>query len=682
MDHLSLDGTWQIARRGADDWIDASVPGCVHTALLAAGHIGDPFFRDNEDRLQWITEADWVYRRNFDVPAAALGRERILLHFDGLDTLATVTLNGKELGRTDNMFRTWEFDVKGSLVECGNQLEILFVSPIPFLAERERIRHLPDWHHDREVAGRGWLRKEPCSFGWDWGPHLASCGPWKPVTILAWDTARIADLRVRQDHSQPGSVTLSVALGVERAESAGLGLGVEVSVLRGGREVAKAVAGVAADRAAAALRIDNPELWWPNGLGSQPLYDVVVTLRDEGGCVLDTASRRIGLRTLRLDRHADRWGESFQFKVNGAAFFAKGANWIPADTFVTRLTPADYGRLVGDAAEANMNMLRLWGGGIWERDEFYEACDERGICVWHDFMFACSAYPAFDESFLANVRAEAEENVRRLRHHASIALWCGNNELEQGLVGDAWTDRTMSWEDYGRLFDRLLPEVVREVDPDRDYWPASPHTPVGDRRNFNDPASGDAHLWEVWHGRKPFEWYRTCGHRFNSEFGFQSFPEPRTVRGYTDPDDRNVTSWVMERHQRSGIGNTVIIQYLLDWFRMPTDFDATLRLSQVLQAMAMKYAVEHWRRSMPRGMGTLYWQLNDCWPVASWSSIDWHGRWKALHHLARRFFAPVLVSGVEDPAGGTVEVHVTSDLREPFEGTVSWELTTVAGERL
>jgi beta-mannosidase len=456
----------------------------------------------------------------------------------------------------------------------------------------------------------------------------------------------------------------------------------EVSVRRGDREAAHAEAAVAADRAEAVMRIDNPELWWPNGLGGQPRYDVAVTLRDGAGRMLDAASRRIGLRTLRLDRHADQWGECFQFEVNGAAFFAKGANWIPADAFVTRTSPADYRRLVGDAADANMNMLRLWGGGIWERDEFYEACDERGICVWHDFPFACSTYPAFDASFLANVRAEAEENVRRVRHHPAIALWCGNNEIEQGLVGEAWTDRTMSWEDYGRIFDRLLPEVVRDLDPDRDYWPCSPHTPVGDRRDFNDPASGDAHLWEVWHGRKPFEWYRTCAHRFNSEFGFQSFPEPRTVRDCTDAGDRNVTSWVMERHQRSGIGNTVIMQYLLDWFRMPTGFDATLRLSQVLQAMAMKYAVEHWRRSMPRGMGTLYWQLNDCWPVASWSSIDWHGRWKALHHLARRFYAPVLVSGIEDAAAGTVEIHVTNDLREDFEGTATWELTTVEGERL
>jgi beta-mannosidase len=687
MDRISLDGAWQAARAGTEEWFAADVPGCVHTALLAAGSIEEPFFRDNEDRLQWITESGWVYRRDFEMPPEALDHERLALCCEGLDTLAAVVLNGRELGRADDMFRSWTFDVKGLLRAAGNRLEIRFDSPLPYLAERERIRHLPDWHGPGEVDGRAWLRKEPCSFGWDWGPRLASCGPWKPVAVLAWDTARIVDVLVRQDHSRPGAVGLNVSVAIERVGTAAAGLEVEVTVQREGRQTLRGSARVAADGPVTMdLRIADPELWWPNGLGAQPLYDLRVELRaaDAGAirAVLDAATRRIGLRTLRLDRHPDQWGESFQFVANGVPFFAKGANWIPADAFVTRITRADYRRLVDDSADANMNMLRLWGGGIWEREEFYEACDERGICLWHDFPFACSTYPGFDEGFLATVRAEAEENVRRVRHHASIALWCGNNELEQGLVADAWGDRAMSWEDYGRLFDRLLPDVVRRLDPDRDYWPCSPHTPVGDRKNFNDPSSGDAHLWDVWHGRKPFEWYRTCAHRFNSEFGFQSFPEPRTVHGYTEAADRNVTSWVMERHQRSGIGNTVILQYLLDWFRMPTSFDATLRLSQILQAMAMKYAVEHWRRSMPRGMGTLYWQLNDCWPVASWSSIDFHGRWKALHHLARRFFAPVLVSGVEDPSSGTVEVHVTNDLREDAAGEVSWELTTAAGDRL
>ena len=297
-------------------------------------------------------------------------------------------------------------------------------------------------------------------------------------------------------------------------------------------------------------------------------------------------------------------------------------------------------------------------------------------------MFACSAYPLFDKSFMKNVEAEARDNIRRLRHHPCIALWCGNNELEQGIVGDKWTPYCMSWKDYGKLFDKLLPELVAELHPGSDYWPGSPHSPHGNRREHWNPKWGDAHLWDVWHGKKPFEWYRTCEHRFNSEFGFQSFPEPKTVRGYTVAKDRNVTSHVMEHHQRSRIGNATIMQYMLDWFRLPTDFDMTLWASQILQGMAIKYACEHWRRSMPRGMGTLYWQLNDCWPVASWSSIDYHGRWKALHYMARNFFAPVLVSGLEDTEKCTVDVHVTSDLQKAMPGKLSWVVTNVAGKRL
>jgi beta-mannosidase len=299
--------------------------------------------------------------------------------------------------------------------------------------------------------------------------------------------------------------------------------------------------------------------------------------------------------------------------------------------------------------------------------------------VWQDFMFACSTYPTFDPPFMRSVRAEAEDNVRRLRHHACLALWCGNNELEQGLVGDRWTAATMSWRDYKRLFDSLLPRVVRSLDPGRDYWPCSPHSPRGDRCDFNNPAWGDAHLWSVWHGRQPFEWYRTCTHRFNSEFGFQSFPGPKTVRACTAPADRNVTSRVVELHQRSGIGNSTILQYLLDWFRLPPSFEMTLWLSQILQGMAMKYAVEHWRRAMPRGMGTLYWQINDCWPAASWASIDFSGRWKALHYMARRFYAPVLLSGVENPEYGTVDVWITSDRLQPLALTLAWAVTTLRG---
>ncbi|NLF29375.1 MAG: glycoside hydrolase family 2 protein, partial [Planctomycetes bacterium] len=483
-----------------------------------------------------------------------------------------------------------------------------------------------------------------------------------------------------QEH-RPGAVDLDVAVEAEVADPAAA-LAAEVVLTLDGTPVAEGRVGLWDGKGSVRLTVTNPRLWWPAGMGEQPLYQVEVCLLDAGGQALDCDTKRIGLRTLRLDRHADAWGESFQFVANGVPFFAKGGNWVPADQFPTRLTAERYRDLLASCAAANMNMIRVWGGGIYEPDVFYDLCDELGLCIWQDFMFACSAYPTNQPGFLDDVRAEAIDNVRRIRHHACIALWCGNNEVEQCNVSEEWKAHYMSWADYGRIFDDLLPSVVAELDPQRDYWPSSPHTPGSNRADVNDPTRGDAHLWAVWHRREPFEWYRTCEHRFNSEFGFQAFPEPRTVRGYTLPEDRNVTAPIMEHHQRSRSGNSLILHYMLDWFRLPGRFDDLLWLSQIQQGMAITYAVEHWRRSMPRGMGTLYWQINDTWPVASWSSVDYHGRWKALHHMARRFFAPVLLSAVEDPAAGTVEIHLTSDRLEPGRGQVAWTLTTVAGRRL
>ena len=398
---------------------------------------------------------------------------------------------------------------------------------------------------------------------------------------------------------------------------------------------------ITGEKSSAHIDIADPKLWWPNNLGEQNLYDVAVEIINADGKMIDKNSTRIGLRTLILDRHDDKWGESFQFKVNGVPFFAKGANWIPIDTFITRADEDFYRQILTDAQEANMNFIRVWGGGIYEQDMLYDLCDELGLCVWQDFMFACSAYPVYDDAWLDTFKAEAADNIKRLRSHPSIALWCGNNELEH--MGYMITDEvneetgTMSWAEYKLLFEEVIPEVLDIYDGGHDYWVSSPLTPGANRGEPNDPTRGDAHLWEVWHGRKPFEWYRTCEHRFNSEFGFQSFPEPEVVKSYTLPEDRNITSFIMEKHQRSGIGNDAILQYMLSWFQLPTSFDMLMWASQILQSLAIKYAVEHWRRKMPQGMGTLYWQLNDCWPVASWSSLDYIGNWKALHYSAKRF---------------------------------------------
>lgn len=703
MEILSLNGKWKLYQQGKEEAIDAIVPGCVHTDLLGAGKIEEPFYRDNEDDLLWIGEKDWSYSREFNVSTELLQKDKVLIRCEGLDTLATIRVNDQQIAETDNMFRTYEFDVKDLLLEGTNKIEVCFAAPMPYVRKKEEEFNLPAWGvGDHKLTGGGWIRKQPCNFGWDWGIKVPTCGIWRDIELIAYNTTRFNDVLVLQDHQDSNgkkSVELNLKtnleiLNTELDEKDNYrSLSVRARVVYQDEIITEKELvidpGIIEEKndgglelSIENLEIEEPELWWPSGMGGQPLYDIEVGIYFDD-ILLDKKSKRIGLRTLELVRETDEWGQSFHFSVNGRPFFAKGANWIPADAFVTRLTEEDYRRLLEDSVAANMNMLRVWGGGIYEDDSFYEICDELGICVWQDFIFACATYPGFDEDFLNNVRQEAIDNVKRIRHHACLALWCGNNELEQGLVGEDWTENTMSWEDYSSIFDVLLPEVVQELDPQRDYWPCSPHSPLGNREDWRNPKWGDAHLWDVWHGKKPFEWYRTCEHRFNSEFGFQSFPEPKTVYSYTEPEDRNITTYIMEHHQRSGIGNTTIMQYMLDWFRLPTSFENVLRASQILQGMAIKYAVEHWRRGMPRQMGTLYWQLNDNWPVASWSSIDYYGCWKALHYMASKFFAPLLISGLEDKEKGTVEIHLSSDLYpeqlETKDGVVSWQLTDVEG---
>ena len=678
---IDLAGDWQLrpsSGNGAAP-IPAALPGCAHEALLAAGRIPDPFFGENEAALKWVSEEAWTFSRSFMLDDADARRERLVLRMDGVDANAQVVVNGAVVARCDNAFRTWEVDLRPHARAGENAIELRFAPDVAICRERDKARHLPSWNMGIDKSAPvAWVRKSQCAFGWDWGPQLPSQGVFGSMVVESRDGARVADLAVAQEHAG-GAVTLIPAV---RLDAQAGGHAARFSLLDpGGREVAFHEADIVVDRASARLVVPSPRLWWPNGLGEQPIYTLRCEIEGPGGPV-DATERRLGLRDLRLVRQKDRWGESFHFACNGVAFFAKGANWIPADAFVARVDEARYRGLLQSAADANMNMLRVWGGGRYEHDAFYDICDELGLCVWQDFMFACSTYPTFDDAWMRNVEAEAREQVRRLRHHPSIALWCGNNELEQGLVDDAWTERAMSWADYGVLFDDLLKRVTDELDPQRPYWPCSPHTPVGDRRNFNDPTNGDAHLWDVWHGRQPFEWYRGAMHRFCSEFGFQSFPEPATVAGYCPEEQRNVTSAVMEHHQRSGPGNSIIVHYMLSWFRLPVGFEATLFLSQVQQGLAIRYAVEHWRRHMPRCMGALYWQLNDCWPVASWASIDYHGRWKALHYMAKRFFAPVMLTCVEDAGAMSMDLHVSNDTREDFDGVAKFRATDCAGATL
>ena len=676
----TLSGTWQFRASGSKEWLPANVPGGVHTDLLALGRIPDPFVADNEKKVQWVAESDWEYRRIFDVDKALTGEEHKTLVCDGLDTLAEVSVNGRLLGKTDNMFRRWTWDVGGLLKARANELKIVFRAPVTFINTRQAAKPLMG---GGDIPGGPHLRKAPCQWGWDWGPKLPPIGIWKDIRLEGYSQAKLEDVHIRQIHTD-GKVTVSAEIKIEQWDEADLRTTLKVISPDGQIRFVEAEPSTCGDLSICNLQfaISNPQIWWPNGFGKQPLYQVEVIL-ETGKNVLDQHNYQVGLRRLELRREPDEWGESFTFVVNGIPIFAKGADWIPADSFPTRISDFSMERLIRGAAAAHMNMLRVWGGGFYEEERFYDLCDRYGILVWQDFIFACGIYPE-EQAFAENVYVEAIENVRRLRHHASLALWCGNNEMEQGWVDWKWNDSNDPTiqslkAGYDHMFHHLLPGVVAAEDPDRPYWPSSASSGIP----FAAPNSqqrGDTHYWDVWHGRKPFSAYREQFPRFMSEFGFQALPPYKTIQTYADSKDQNMTSYIMEHHQRSGSGNGLMIGQMTDTFRMPKDFQALVYLSMVLQAEGIRYGVEHWRRARQRVSGTLIWQLNDCWPVASWSSIDYFGRWKALHYAARNFYAPILLS-VEDK-GERMGLFVTNDTPTAWNGEVRWSLETLAGKKL
>jgi beta-mannosidase len=676
-----LTGKWQFRKEGADEWLPAGVPGGVHTDLMAIKHIPDPFVADNEKRVQWVAESDWEYRTSFTCTESLLSQEKVFLVCDGLDTLATITLNNHELGHANNMFRQYHWEVKSLLiVEGTNYLAIKFASPVTYVSEKQARHNLPGV--PQAIPGGSHLRKAPCQFGWDWGPQLPPIGIWKDIRLEGYSEARLAEVHLRQDHSD-GQVAVEIRASIQHWGKVPLAALVRVRMPDGGI-LEKESSYSAQDQVIVRVPIPRPELWWPNGYGGQPLYQVEVSLIRKDGIdlgQLDKKEYQVGLRMLELCQQEDQWGRSFVFVVNGIPIFVKGSNWIPSDSFPTRITNESLNRLLSSAAETNQNMLRVWGGGFYEDDRFYDLCDRFGILVWQEFIFSCSVYPLDDPDFLENVREEVVENVRRLRHHASLALWCGNNEMEWGWVD--WNWKSPELQDlkgaYDRFFHHTLPGWCKAEDPDHSYWPSSPSsdTPF---ENPNGQRQGDSHYWDVWHGRKPFTSYRDQYPRFMSEFGFQALPPLDTIRTYVETPDWNMTSYIMEMHQKNASGNSIMVGQMLDTFRLPKDFDSLVYLSMALQAEGIRYGVEHWRRHPDRVAGTLYWQLNDCWPVASWSSLDYFGRWKALHYVARRFYAPLLLS-IEDkpPQQG---VYVTNDLLEPWNGDIHWSLETLAGKVL
>jgi len=672
----SLAGAWEFRQAGTQEWFRAAVPGGVPTDLLALGRIPDPFVGDNEKRVRWVAESDWEYRRQFAVTPELLRRPHIWLVCDGLDTLAAVSLNGRELGRAANMFRQYRWDVKSLLRAGENDLRIVFDSPVRFAAAQQAIR--PMLGVSQAIPGGPYLRKAPCQFGWDWGPQLPPIGIWKEIRLEGYEGARLLEVCLSQQHAR-GQVTVEALVAVESWDEAPRSAVMRLAAPDGQVFEARAAVTPGSDSVLRVI-IPNPQLWWPNGYGAQPLYQASVELY-QAGLLLDRREYRLGLRTIELRQQPDEWGRSFTFVVNGLPVFAKGSNWIPADSFPTRISDAHLEGLIRAAAETHHNMLRVWGGGFYEQDRFYDLCDRYGILVWQDFIFSCSIYPLDQPDFVENVRAEVVENVRRLRHRASLALWCGNNEMEQGWTEWHW-DRPELQDlkaAYDRFFHHTLPEWCAAKDPGRAYWPSSPSsgTPF---QAPNGQIQGDAHYWDVWHGRKPFTAYRSQYPRFMSEFGFQALPPLETVRTYAAEPDWNMTSYIMEQHQKNASGNAMMVAQMLDTFRLPNDFESLVYLSMVLQAEGIRYGVEHWRRHTHRVSGILYWQLNDCWPVASWSSLDYFGRWKALHYAARRFYAPVLLS-IED-APPCQSIFISSDLLEEWRGSVRWALATLGGRVL
>ena len=635
-----LASNWKMRQVGEEAWIPAAVPGTVYTDLLRNEKMEDPFWKDNENKALALMEQDYEYETVFDCENLGMTR-RMWLRFEGLDTIADIYVNQKLVGQAENMHRIWEFDVTDVLREGENTLRVCFHSPLAYI--REAYKKQPTRGSEDAMEGFVHIRKAHCMFGWDWGAHLPDAGIFRPVYLVEMEDARIDSVHIHQLHEE-GSVTLKLSVTVNPAEDLkkelpadareGFSYRVQVTSPEG--------AVMEAEDSPQKIVIENPRLWWPNGIGEQPLYEVSVTLYRDGK-ELDTWTRKIGLRTMTMHVEKDEWGECFAHQVNGVDIFAMGADYIPEDHLIGRVNPGTTRKLLAQCKAANFNVVRVWGGGYYPDDWFYDLCDEMGLMVWQDFMFACAVYDLTPE-FEANIRAEWIDNVKRIRHHASLGLWCGNNEMEQFVKMGTWVSHPREQRDYLIMYERLIPEVLRQYDPDTFYWPSSPSSGGAFDEPW-DPNRGDVHYWEVWHGNKPFSDYRNYGFRYLSEFGFQSFPTRKTIETISDdPADWNIFSYVMEKHQRNGSANGKILNYLQQTFRYPTEFSTLLYASQMLQAEAIKYGVEHFRRNRGRCMGAVYWQLNDCWPVASWASIDYWGRLKALHYYAKRFFAPVLVS--------------------------------------
>ena len=693
-DSLEISENWTFKNNIDSVWLEASVPGDVHTDLLKNGLIEDPFYRLNEHDLQWIDKTDWEYKTEFDLSQKDLNSHSLALEFQGIDTYSSIYLNDSLIGTTDNMFIGKTVDIKNFAKLGKNKLYIKLFSPInKGVKLHDSLGYDISSFNGNDLAEIGkvegnkrvsvFTRKAPYHFGWDWGPRLVTSGIWQPINIKTWNYFNIEDLYIRQisldeSASLVAEIELESYLEIDEMIS-------EIYVDNQKVSTDLIYINKGANKIEIPFTIKDYELWWPNGMGNQNMYDVKVKLQSNNNFV--TSSKRVGLREINLVTSQDSVGNNFYFEVNKKPVFMKGVNYIPQDIFLNRVSDDKYEELLESAVDANMNMIRVWGGGIYENEIFYNLCDEKGLLVWQDFMFACAMYPG-DEDFLKSVEQEAKYNVKRLRGHPSIALWCGNNEVRSAWKNWGWEKDVMENQSpeiasviskaYDDVFHKILPEVVNNLDTSTAYWPSSPgSTFSGGTESY---TSGDAHYWGVWWGKEDFESYNQKVPRFMSEFGFQSFPEFSSVDKYTNESDYSIYSEVMKSHQRSSIGNSTIEDYMLRHYNKPKSFKGYLYVSQILQAYGMSIGMESHRRNKGYSMGSLYWQLNDCWPVASWSSIDYFGKWKALHYSTKKAFQPVLINFLKTDS--EIELHIISDLLESKEVDLNLKVLSFSGEVL
>ena len=686
-----LSNGWTFHQTDKSEWLPASVPGCVHTDLLANGKIEDPYYRLNEHDVQWIDKLDWEYKTIFSIDESQLKYDRLALDFKGLDTYAEVFVNGEKVLSADNMFREWIVDVKQQLKLGENELRILFKSPITEGIKKYDANGFVIPVSSNDLADIGqvegnkmvsvYTRKAGYHFGWDWGPRLVSSGIWRPVYLKYWNNANLKNLQIIQNNVSEEVANFTAVFEIEAEDDASANLSIE----NDGKILAKSNLKLQKGTSNYSINFDikNPKLWWTNGLGEPYLYKIKGELEINGNTVEKT--EKIGIRTLEVVRDNDEYGTSFYFKLNGVPVFMKGANYIPNDIFPSRVTDEVYQNVINTAKISNFNMLRVWGGGIYEDDRFYDLCDENGILIWQDFMFACAMFPG-DDAFLENIKQEAIDNVKRLRNHPSIAMWCGNNEILAAWLGWGWKQKEEAksqenadkiWKSYTDIFHTILPEAVSKYDSQRFYWSSSPSSGTGIPA---DLINGDEHYWGVWWGKEPFSNYATHIGRFMSEYGFQSFPELKTVKQYALPEDFDIFSEVMKSHQRSSIGNGTIEYYMLQDYKKPKDFESFLYVNHVLQAEGIKFALEGHRRAAPFCMGSLYWQINDCWPVASWSSTDYYQRWKALQYYAKKGFEPVLVSPYFKD--DSLKIDVINDKLEPIHAKLQIKVIDFEGKEI